>query len=513
VGKKQLAVLAVVPALAMSVLGTAVASPPAQIKIGVAGLSEAPVSVVDTTGTVNVVWTAVAPSTGYTLVRYAREPKGAKRFTQVALPKVADDANPFIYEAAPGVLQIIVTQNSGEFAQIGFRSTNDGKSWKTMNTAALNDPSLRASGVYLNSAYLVETSGGPAEYAGDDGDPAGQVVQFNENLTKVTTIATNPQSLNFPHVGRTASGVTFLMDTPFNTETTDVFTVGSHSGQVVFPACASTENRPVLAVGHSNAVAVYSGCGRVYARSISTSGKVGKLIRLGSSPARAAGVAGTATVSVVADRSGHFTAAYDVPGGDLQVAHSTNGARWTTSAPRSVPISNGFDYGVNGAVSGGAATWYATATMNLTANNYTVAAIPLSATYRPPSAPSAHGIAHPRRGHLGSLAVVVPGKVSMKLIRKSGRIKITLVDALKTTIPVSVYVTQSSANTVLYICQADSNVALKAGHARTVTEVCSGGGTTVGALRPLHAAAKKKTVATFTFGGRNGTLTLTSPVT
>jgi hypothetical protein len=294
-----------------------------------------------------------------------------------------------------------------------------------------------------------------------------------------------------------------------------VVSVGSHTGHVVFPACANTDLRPQLAVGHSNAVAVYAGCGKVYARSISTTAKVGKLIRLGASPVSATGSAGQATVSVVADRSGHFTAAYVVPGGDLQVAHSSNGAHWTTNARRSVPISNGLTYGINGRVSSGAATWYATTT-SVPGNSfaYRVAAIPLSATYRPPASLSGKGVAHPRHGHLGSLAVVVPGTVSLASIHKNGRIRIKLVDALQTSIAVSVSVTQTSKTTTFYICSAASTVALKARHARTIIETCTNGGVIVtqpDVSRP--STVKKNDAVVFTFGGRSGTLTMNSKVT
>jgi hypothetical protein len=504
--KRQWVVMACISMLTVTFLGSASASVPTPV----AKTTDAagPKVLVDHDGTVSLAWTA-ANSSGQTMIEYARRPKGAKRFTKVKLPPIAEVSYPFLYEASPGVLQIIATQ--GDSAQVAWRSTNDGKAWKVMNTDALNAASLHAANILPQSQYLTYTSGGPAEYASNDASPTGVAVQFNANLTKVTTIATNTQSLNFPQVGRTAAGATYLMDTPSNTFTTDVFTVGSHTGQVAFPPCANSENRPQLAVGRSGAVAAYTGCGHTYVRTISTAGTVGKLVRVGPALTET-GSAGSPWLDLVADRSGHYTLAFTVSGGDLQIAHSSNGSHWTTTAARLVPTASGLDYQSNGEISIGSATWWAETTPILNTNTFTVRATPIAATYRVPKAPSAHGISHPRRGRLGALAVVVPGNISAKALERSGHIRVRIVDGLSTTVSVSVALTSSLGGTVNYFCNTGATVRLTAGRAKLVTELCQGEGSLARMRTGSQAAsAKAKKSVTFTFSGRNGTLTLISP--
>jgi hypothetical protein len=511
VRKRQSVAMVCVSFLSVAFLGSAMAASAAGL-VHVANTtdSSAPRVLVDRKGTVSVAWTS-ANSSGQTMIDYAREPKGSTHFTKVKLPRIANVDYPFLYEASPGVLQIIATQESGDFAQDAWRSTNDGKSWKIMNTDALKDTSLRSHGIFLQSQYLTLTAGGPAEYTGDNGDPSGVAVQFNSSLTRVTTIATNTQSLNFPQVGRTATGATYLMDTPSNSFTTDVFTVGTHVGHLSFPSCATAPGRPQLAVGHSGAVVAFSGCGHTYARTISTAGKVGKLVKVGPS-LTTPGSSGGPWLDLVADRNGHYTMAFTVSGGDLQIAHSSNGSRWTTTATRLIPAAVGLTYQSNGAVSLGAATWYAEATRNPNASTYNVLATSLAATYQVPKSPSGHGIAHPRRGRIGSLAVVVPGKISVKAVEHSGRIKVRMVDALASEISVGVALTSSSGGTVNYFCNSGATVKLKARHAKLVTELCQGVGPFAipRSGSPAVSATAKKSV-TFTFSGRNGTLTLVSP--
>jgi hypothetical protein len=487
--------------------GSASASVPTQV--ATSNNSEGPKILVDSKATVGIAWSA--SGTSGSMIDFAREPKGSKRFTKVKLPAIANTDYPFLYQAGPGALQIIATQESGDFAQVAWRSTNDGKSWKIMNTAALNAASLHSAGILPQSQYLRYTNGGPAEYASDNDDPTGVAIQYNADLTKVTTIATNTQSLNFPQVGRTAAGVTYLMDTPSNSFNTDVFTVGSHTGQLSFPTCANAASRPRLAVGHSGAVAAYSACGHTYARTISTAGKVGKLVKIGPS-LTATGSAGEPWLDVVADRGGHYTMAFTVSGGDLQVAHSSNGSRWTTTASRLVPTARGLGEQSNAVVSIGAATWYADTTSIINTTMFDVRATSLGATYRVPKPPSAHGIAHPRRGRLGALAVVVPGKISVKAVEHSARIKVVVVNALSTQLSVSLALTSTTDQTVSYLCNPGTTVGLKADRAKLVTEICQvEDAQALTRSVPGTASAKAKKVVTFTFTGRNGTLTLVSP--
>jgi hypothetical protein len=499
--KTQLGILVGV-GLMLAFAGSAVASVPTPTKIATTAAGNTPRVLVDDKGTVNVVWAAQAGN--YFTVRYARKPAGAKHFTEVALPSVFDDSAPFIYQPSPGALRIIVENgtNSGVDA---LNSTNDGASWTEMDTTALNAGQFQTYNTYPNASELVDAPGGPIELAGDSGNV---VVQLNGNLTSVTPLAT-AQTLSPEDIARTAAGATFLLGESSTGELP--FQVGAVSGQLSFPVCAgASSGNPGLVAGRSVAVVAEISCGHVRTRTITAGGVVGPLVTIGASPGDAgAERLGTSGVGLVADRSGNFTAAYLAPGGDLGVAHSSDGSHWTT-APGFVPVPNSAD-GSNVAISTGAATWLATTTA--TSNTaYAVLALALSDTYRTPSAPSAQGIVDPRRGSLGSLAVTVPGKLALKSFRKTGQVTLRLVDAIPDHISGSISVTRKSGSTTEEVCSGGAVDKLAAGRVRTVTYTCGSGAIVIGGTVAAGVAANQGDLVTFTFGGRNGTLTLTSRV-
>jgi hypothetical protein len=501
--KTQLSMLVGTAALMLAVAGSAVASVPTPTKIATTASGNTPRVFVDDKGTVSMVWTAQAG--GYFTVRYARKPAGATRFTEVALPYVFDDSAPFIYQPSPGALRIIVENgtNSGVDA---LNSTNDGASWTTMDTTALNAGQFQTYDTYPDASELVDAPGGPIERAGDSGNV---VVQLNGNLTGETLLAT-AQTLSPESIARTTAGETFILG---ESSTAGLpFQVGAVTGQLSFPVCASTRSsNPDLVAGRSVAVVAEVSCGHLRTRTITAGGVVGPLVTIGSSPGDpGADTLGTSDgVDMVADRSGNFTASYLVLGGDLSVAHSSDGSHWTTT-PGFVPVPSSLD-GSNVAISTGAATWLGsvTATSNTT---YAVLAIALSSTYRTPSAPSARGIADPRRGSLGSLAVTVPGKLALKSFRKTGKVTLRLVDAIPDRISGSITVSRTSGNTTEDVCSGGANDKLAVGRVRTVTYTCGSSAIVIGGTLAAGVSADKGDLVTFTFGGRNGTLTLTSRV-
>jgi hypothetical protein len=507
--KTQLGIVVGAALLMLAFTGSAVASalaPP--ITIAKTTVATPPRVLVDGRGTVSVVWSAATPSNLFTL-RYARKPAGAKHFTEVALPNVPDvDDTPFIYEASAGVLRIIDDVTGTVYA---WQSTNDGVSWASMDTSGLNSPTLRANGIFILSQELVDAPGGPIAYAGSNGE-TGPVVQLNGGLTGVTTIATTTQALSGDKVARAADGTTFIIGAP-TTPPEIPFQAGSVAGQLAFPPCTTATDNPTLVAGRSVAVVALAGCGHVWTRTITAAGAVGPVVTIGASPIPAgAGTVGQPYVDLVVNRDDSFTAAYEQPGGDLGVAHSSDGSHWT-SAPGSVPTATevGAPDGASPTISTGAATWFASTTATSNAS-YAVFGLPLSETYRAPSAPSGHGIADPHRGSLGSFAATVPGRLAFKSFRKNGQATVKLVDVIPGTVTVRIDVSRTAGNTTTDVCGGGGDVKLKAGRVRTLTLTCGSSAIVIGGSVGSGVAVEHGDLVSFGFVSRNGGLTLTSHV-
>jgi hypothetical protein len=415
--RRHLVVLLGVAAVALASVGLASATVPMPTTVATTVIATAPRILVDTSGTVNMVWSGTSGRDKFgdylPAVKYARKPVGAKKFTQVKLPHLPDPQEPFIFQPSPGVLVILAQSPDGGFNVGGWRSTNDGKTWKIADTSALNSSTLRSKYVGILTEGLVDASGGPILYTSDTVDGA-DVLQISNDLTKVTATAVSSQAQAIAPrwIARSASGATFLVAAG-STYSTVLFDVGSHSGQAKFPSCAPIHepaNSLSLAAGASSAVIAEAGCGHVWARTVTAAGKVGPLVKLGIGAIQHGDLTiGAAWVDVVADRKHHFTAAFIRPGGDLAVAHSANGSHWSVGAG-SVPVASLFEFdGQSASISTGAATWYGDTLAN-SVSTYHVRAEPLSAVYRTPKSPSGSGLTDPRRAALGSLAVTVPAR-------------------------------------------------------------------------------------------------------
>lgn len=464
-----------------------------------------PQVLVDRKGTVNIVWLGTSGHDSFGdsnfTVRYARKPAGAKKFTQVTLPGVVTDDSYLLFQPSAGVLEMLV--QSGANAVNAIRSTNDGVSWSKMNTTALNDASLHTQGIYIEVPSIVAGPSGPIEFTGETAGGATEVIQINPALTKVTAVGVDKLGTGGSAlIGRTPGGTSFELERGMTS--TVAFQAGSHTGHLTFPSCVDATN-PSLAVGRAAAVVTEAGCGHVWATSISTGGKVSHRVTIGASAKQSTeGLAGEPWTEVVADRSGHFTAAYIRPGGDLGVARSSNGTKWKI-ASRSVPIATDELFGSGAAVSTGAATWLGTSAES--GSTYSVIrAIALADTYRAPSAPSAHGIPRPRRAHDGSISVVTPGKVALKKFRKTGHVTVRLVSALPDRVNIGVGDSRFKGTTTYEICGGGASVKLKPGKVKTVTLTCKNGAIVIGGSAGSGVDAKKGDSLAFTFGGRNGVL-------
>jgi hypothetical protein len=500
-------------ALALAVTGTAVAKPPPPPVVVAHSLVEGgPQMFIDSQGTENMVWGSLSSQTDsygdhYYAVRYARKPKGAKHFTQVALTGIFDPQNPLIYQVSPGVLEILVNgfASSASGAAEGafaWRSANDGKTWTVINGTDLNTATLRSENVYIYEQNMVAAPGGPIVYAGPDGT-TGSIVQIKNDLSGYTTLVPLKVPIVRNSLARSSAGTVFVLGDN-STPTAMPYQAGNTTGSMPLPTCADGLNQIKLMAGRSVAVVAMSGCGHTWVRTISPSGTLGKLVNLG------AATSDEPWVSPVAGSNGEFTVAWIEPGGDMGVSRSSNGAKWTASRG-AVPISM---IGSQGTISTGVSSWYSFGKGSDPSYQVPtrVLALPLSDTYRTPKPPSAHGISHPRRGHFGSLAVTVPGKIALKHFRKTGKVTIRLVDAVTTRIPASVTVTRTKGDTTYDICGGGLSPKLKAGHAKTITMTCASGAIIIGGTAAAGVDAHKGDLVQFLFGGRNPGLVVNARV-
>jgi hypothetical protein len=92
------------------------------------------------------------------------------------------------------------------------------------------------------------------------------------------------------------------------------------------------------------------------------------------------------------------------------------------------------------------------------------------------------------------------------------KVTLRLVDAIPDRISGSISVTRMSGTTTEDVCSGGALDKLAAGRVRTVTYTCGSSAIVIGGTVASGVAADQGDLVTFTFGGRNGTLTLTSRV-
>ena len=504
-----------VAVVALALSSVAAAALPAAVTLGRTAAGHAPQVLVDSKGTVNVLWTST-DSARLAYSRYSRKPAGAKSFTQVDLPGMPSTSGGFLYAPSPGALEAIVTVN-GPLSLAGWTSSNDGASWTQMPTT----PQMQkwgANGLYLQAPGMFDAPGGPLEYAGSDGD-TGPIVQLDPAISQPTPVGKNlVPGVILQHIGQNAAGTVFTLgasggDNGTATSAVFPFQAGAVTGSVTFPcggAAALAGTDETLAVGKSAAVVAFAGCGHVWAQTISAAGAVGPLTTIGSSPGASTGALGgrngAAWVDVSANRDGSFTAAYTVPGNDVGVARSSDGAHWKLAAGL-VPTQPGTPgYASDLSLARGSADWLGL--VGAAGNDSSLQQVmPLSETYRPPTAPAGG-----HRASLGSLAVSVPATISRKAFARTGKTTVKLVDAVGATATTSISVTRKQGNTTLQVCSGSGKAKLKAGKVRKVVLPCANGAIVIGAVVSTKPPVKKGDLVTFQFTGRNGPVTVQSKI-
>ncbi len=466
---------------------------------------------VDSKGTVNAVWKGVRGT--HFLVDYARKTVKAKSFSHVALPDAenaaASNDSPVIWAPSRGVLEIF----DGDFDS-GFdawRSTDDGKSWKSMNTSALN--ALDPQGVYVSSSGMFPAPGGPLFFAGTDGDTTAPIAQLKADLSGITKVATIPIAVSSPEMAKALDGTPYLFGTVGSVMT---YQAGTHTGSVTFPCASGFGSMPggatheTLAAGRSIAVVAFAGCGHVWIRTITPTGVLGPLTKIGTGP-KPVSSSGTVSspgswVAVSADSKGNFTAAFAVGGEDLGVAHSSDGVHWKL-APGLVPTAGGVlsPTEATGTLSAGTTSWYSSGG----------GGISLTDTYKPPAVPSAAGIADPLAGRIGSLAAVVPRVLPLSTWHKTGLTSIKVVDAIAGPVTVSLLDDRVTGENTTDVCDGTSKpTRLAPDQVQTIKLSCGSSAVTIGGsgTASTEIAADKGDLVTFTITDRMQVLTLTSHV-
>jgi hypothetical protein len=314
-----------------------------------------------------------------------------------------------------------------------------------------------------------------------------------------------------PHLARSSKGTVFQLAWG-DLQASVPYQAGSTAGTMTFPACPASapDSSAVLslAAGKSSAVALEAACGHIYTRTVSASGALGKVVKVGQAVAHSSsGVDGAGNLwgSVVAAGSGHYTAAWIGPAGDVQVARSTSGTKWSVQN-KLLPVAYpSFTYGTNEILPSGNPTWYVTSRVpNINDNSeYVISGIPLIDGYISPGAPPKHGIAHAKSYRMGQLAVTAPGTVSRSSFQKKRHYTLRLVDALGERVSVNISDQRDSSGGVSFICGGGANPKLAAHHVKTLTVTCANDG---------GGAIAKHDVLAVTVSGRNGTITIDAKV-
>jgi hypothetical protein len=489
----------------LGIAASAQATVPAPTAIGKTGAPERPATLVDSKGTVSVVWLSDTNQ-----VEYARRPKGAKKFKLVRLPKMAnqDDNAPYIYQESPGTLVVIVGFGTQLYAA---RSTNDGVSWSTLSTAALEG--LYNDGTIISSDQLGQSPDGPVEYAGDNG-AQGPIVRLDGNLSSVTNLGTALGNINFQHTTAAADGTAFEIGVSASAEMAPgdiLYQAGaSATGDLSFPCKTSADLSGVdsaIAPEGKGAIVAFTGCGGVWTRTISASGGLGKIVRVGSGPTDNSEYSSTGVswVGLAADGS-HLTLTYTAQGGDIGQAHSSNGTKWSAGHGY-LPVTNSFD-NVNRyvpAVSIGTDSWFGYL-FQTSVNEYSVREVALTSAYRQPGYPSSKGIPGATHARLGSEAVTFANHPSLKAFRRTGKYTLRFAAGVADSVAVSIVVETPEQGGEFVNCSAQKTAKLKRGKVETVTIRCA---------NDSYATAKmaapdvtKKSHLTVSLPGRNGTITL-----
>lgn len=423
----SLAALAVMP-------GTASAATPTVLQAGprLGGIRAASDVYTDHAGGVDAVWGSGVDKQS---LRFARRARGAKRFGKThMLPRVAGSQSNYaahIYEAGGELRVLFRSENNTYPTEWVARSKNHGKSWRLTKLPPI-DGGPQGTGLY--GFYLRENSAIAA-----DGTIRGMYGNAGaENLYTIApgfgsgTLLTPFEAAFLGDEwligepggalwlsGRTNGGVGYRLPS-------------GATGTGTFPLCSNVTvpAANAMAVAHGRAVLFAATCGGMYSRTVTAAGKVGPRKRFGTSATN------VRTVSA-AFAHGRYRVAWVGADGDIQEASSKTGSSWSV-LPGAIPASKSDPAGTTQLYldtrSGSQVIWGNAAAPP--AFGYATAGS--GARVRTPRA-SERGIAHPKRGHLGTLSIVGPSRISLKALEKGRGVSIRVLASAPDTIIVTPY--------------------------------------------------------------------------
>ena len=487
--------------LASALLGVlapvATAATPRPTRIAnVANATQAIQSYVDRSGTVHVAW--LEPTAGGDILRYVRKPASAKSFTAVAIPLPAAlrgvSSRFFLYQrpAPASDVRIVFGESATSRGVYVADSPNGGVTWSTSAVASL------ATWFLIDPSQLASGSGGLVGVALDwAGTREETLIRVRDDLSGFDVVEPAPYTVDGEHATTFAvagNGTVFAVARAG----TQHWQVGASKGALAVPGCSSIGAMRVAA-GATDAVIVVSGCNGVWAATLSAAGSIGPLRAIGSRSVE------VNDVLALVYAGGRYTAAWLDASGDLRVARSSTGSAWKTETGQ-LPVAQRLD-GVIGELSHGAPTWFAWGIRYLAfdvKNRAEVNAAPLAALYRAPAV-SKRGIASAKVGRQGLAAIVVPAKVKLAKLRRSGKIAIRLAVGYDDWLRVSISSTRPIAGGVLGVLGAEKFVRIAPGRAKMLTFDFR--------LGSALSQSRKGDRVEFRLEGRNGTVTVVGKLT
>lgn len=451
----------------------------------------------DRAGGVDAVWGVHDSRLGH--LRFARRAKGRKTFGKAVTlnrPHGVDGMSAaHIYEHA-GELRILFNASENSIPNEWVaRSKNHGKSWRLQPLPGIAGGVFTSSptsyGFFNRDLLFISGDGTIRGAFGNNG--AESLYTINAALTSGTMLSPfitfGTAAENFWReangaiwvTGRGDGGVAYRLPN------------GTNGVAPFGKACLNQSNIATadsLAVAHGRAVIVANYCGRLLTRSVTAAGKLSAARRLGTTNG---GLRSTSATYA----GGRYRIAWAGADGDIREASSADGTSWKV-AKGVIPAAAGEPSQTAGVYldthKGSWVTWGAARAGAAPREQYGAASS--ASLVRVPKV-SARGIPHAKKGHVGTLALAGPGRISLKATVKGRAVAIRLRDSASDTVTLSV--TVQVGNTIFGFGNS-ATVHLRPGRAK------------VAHLKPDARNAftyfRKGQKVGFDIVGRNGELTI-----
>lgn len=434
-------------ALAALAPAAAAAAKPKPVQVAAdARASGTPSIVVDATGATGIAW-ATSGLTG-NRIRFALKPRGRALGRPVTLPLPPGTTTvftPLIYQAVRGEWRIVMAAQSGNVQSEWVARSTNGRTWSFTKIPDAGGQPVWFAG---RSGSIAADASGIYGLMGTIG--AEELVRVAPDLRSATRTPFLTQVIGGPRVVRAGDGTIFAIGGGTGGA---AFQVGATPGAIPVPGCDGAGS--VTGTGMPTGIVVaLIACGNAYATTISRTGAVGPLRRLG--PA-----AEFVEMPGVQRGPGGLVAAWIAPDGDIRLARSASGATWRVSAGQ-IPSSRlGPGSTVTGAIAGNGTVAYllgspAPRSVWMAVDGARVGQARIST----------RGLPRAKVSRVGTAAIAVSRSITFASLRRTSKLTFRL--AASVAEPLNVYVTASGDSAgALSIGSVLQRV--KAGATRTVT--------------------------------------------